>query len=103
MYFGLLPKTNLKKHFFFFFTCLEIYLFNLLLFWLLFWWLGVDFAAQFIGIEFQKPYFEAQIEVLNGSRKDYPSNDINFAIAESGVKAGNKQELGKKNFGQPRF
>ena len=42
-------------------------------------------AAQFIGIDMQKPYIEAQIAVMNGSRKDYPSNGINFASAGSGV------------------
>lgn len=42
-------------------------------------------AAQFIGIELQKPYLEARIAVINGSRKDYPANGINFASAGSGV------------------
>ncbi|KAJ4709801.1 GDSL esterase/lipase [Melia azedarach] len=44
-----------------------------------------DFISQFIGIELQKPYLEAQIAVMNGSRKDYPTNGINFASAGSGV------------------
>ncbi|KDO64747.1 hypothetical protein CISIN_1g047686mg [Citrus sinensis] len=44
-----------------------------------------DFISQFIGIELQKPYLEARIAVLNGSRKDYPANGINFASAGSGV------------------
>lgn len=44
-----------------------------------------EFAAQYIGIGFQKPYAEAHIDVLNGSSKAYPCNGINFASAGSGV------------------
>ncbi|XP_015895532.3 GDSL esterase/lipase 6 [Ziziphus jujuba] len=53
-----------------------------------------DFISQFIGIEFQKPYLEAQIEVLNGSWTDYPSNGINFASAGSGVLQGTNEDWG---------
>lgn len=42
-------------------------------------------AAQYIGIDFQKPYLESHIDVANGSMKSYPSNGINFASAGSGV------------------
>ncbi|KAG8475443.1 hypothetical protein CXB51_032205 [Gossypium anomalum] len=34
-----------------------------------------DFISQFIGIGLQQPYLEAQIAVMNGSRKEYPSTD----------------------------
>lgn len=50
-------------------------------------------AAQFMGIGLQKPYLEAQIEVLNGSLKDYPSNGINFASAGSGVLQATNRDL----------
>lgn len=42
-------------------------------------------TAQFIGLDLQKPYLQAQIEVVNGTQKNYPSNGINFASAGSGV------------------
>lgn len=54
------------------------------------------YAAQFIGIDLQKPYLEAHIEVLNGSRKDYPSNGLNFASAGSGVLQATNQDLVRK-------
>ncbi|XVE92219.1 hypothetical protein REPUB_Repub01dG0078200 [Reevesia pubescens] len=53
-----------------------------------------DFISQFIGIEMQKPYLEAQIAVMNGSRKDYPSNGINFASAGSGVLQATNKDWG---------
>ncbi|CAK7326686.1 unnamed protein product [Dovyalis caffra] len=53
-----------------------------------------DFISQFLGIEFQKPFLEAQLAVLNGSRKDYPSNGINFASAGSGVLQATDKDLG---------
>ncbi|VVA35472.1 PREDICTED: GDSL [Prunus dulcis] len=53
-----------------------------------------DFISQFMGIDLQKPYLEAQIEVLNGSLKDYPSNGINFASAGSGVLQATNSDLG---------
>ncbi|EOX99898.1 GDSL-motif lipase/hydrolase 6 [Theobroma cacao] len=53
-----------------------------------------DFISQFIGIDMQKPYLEAQIAVINGSRKDYPSNGINFASAGSGVLQGTNMDQG---------
>ncbi|KAG6721772.1 hypothetical protein I3842_03G128600 [Carya illinoinensis] len=40
-------------------------------------WIG----AQYIGIDFQEPYVEAHLDVVNGSIKSYPSNGINFASA----------------------
>ncbi|PSR91102.1 GDSL esterase/lipase [Actinidia chinensis var. chinensis] len=52
----------------------------------------VDFISEFVGLELQKPYLEAQIEVANGSRKDYPTNGINFASAGSGVLRGTNQD-----------
>ncbi|CAN1138154.1 GDSL esterase/lipase 6 [Linum perenne] len=36
-----------------------------------------------MGIELQKPFLEAEMAVLNGSSKTYPSNGINFASAGS--------------------
>lgn len=54
------------------------------------------YAAQFIGLDLQKPYLEAHIEVLNGSRKDYPSNGLNFASAGSGVLQATNQDLVRK-------
>ncbi|KAJ4821888.1 GDSL esterase/lipase 6 [Turnera subulata] len=53
-----------------------------------------DFISQFLGIEFQKPFLEAQIAVANGSRKDFPSNGINFASAGSGVLQATNQDWG---------
>lgn len=50
-------------------------------------------AAQFLEIELQKPFLEAQNEIVNGSRKDYPSNGINFASAGSGVLPATNQDL----------
>uniref|UniRef100_A0A2N9FCF8 GDSL esterase/lipase 6 n=1 Tax=Fagus sylvatica TaxID=28930 RepID=A0A2N9FCF8_FAGSY len=54
----------------------------------------VDFISQFIGINFQKPYLETKIAVMNGSRKSYPHNGINFASAGSGVLRGTNEESG---------
>ncbi|XP_062109582.1 GDSL esterase/lipase 6 [Humulus lupulus] len=45
----------------------------------------IDFISEYIGIDFQKPFLEAQMAVSNGSWKAYPSNGINFASAGSGV------------------
>lgn len=42
-------------------------------------------TAEFIGLDLQKPYLQARIEVVNGTQKNYPSNGINFASAGSGV------------------
>lgn len=56
-------------------------------------------AAQFIGIDLQKPFLEVDIAVKNGSRRDYPSNGINFASAGSGVlRDTNKDWVITKNF-----
>ncbi|CAN0871413.1 GDSL esterase/lipase 6 [Linum grandiflorum] len=44
-----------------------------------------DFISEFMGIELQSPFLEAEMEVLNGSWKSYPSNGINFASAGSGL------------------
>ncbi|EXB65605.1 GDSL esterase/lipase 6 [Morus notabilis] len=53
-----------------------------------------DFISQFIGIDVQKPFLEAQIAVSNGSWKAYPSNGINFASAGSGVLQATNKDLG---------
>ncbi|KAF4404492.1 hypothetical protein G4B88_005878 [Cannabis sativa] len=45
----------------------------------------VDFISEYIGIDLQKPFLEAQMAVSNGTWKAYPSNGINFASAGSGV------------------
>ncbi|GAB4828812.1 GDSL esterase/lipase 6 [Ancistrocladus abbreviatus] len=52
-----------------------------------------DFIAEFMGIEMQKPYLQVQMELLNGSRKEYPSNGINFASAASGVLQATNRDL----------
>ncbi|GAB4840362.1 GDSL esterase/lipase 6 [Ancistrocladus abbreviatus] len=52
-----------------------------------------DFIAEFMGIEMQKPYFQVQMELLNGSRKDYPSNGVNFASAASGVLQATNRDM----------
>ncbi|XP_058087841.1 GDSL esterase/lipase 6 [Magnolia sinica] len=44
-----------------------------------------DFVCEMIGIDLQKPYLEAEMQVRNRSRKDYPANGMNFASAGSGV------------------
>lgn len=56
----------------------------------------VNLAAQFMGIELQKPYLELQIAVMNGSRKDYPSNGINFASAGSGILLETNKDMVRK-------
>ncbi|KAL2509698.1 GDSL esterase/lipase 6 [Forsythia ovata] len=53
-----------------------------------------DFICQFIGIPLQKPFLEAHLEFMNGTRKDYPSNGINFASAGSGVLRATNQDSG---------
>ncbi|GAV83423.1 Lipase_GDSL domain-containing protein [Cephalotus follicularis] len=53
-----------------------------------------DFISQFIGIDLQKPYLQARLEILNGSQRDYPSNGINFASAGSGVIPETNHDLG---------
>lgn len=53
-------------------------------------------AAEFIGIEIQKPFLEAQIAVLNGTWKAYPSNGVNFASAGSGVLDATNKDLVRK-------
>ncbi|KAF7808801.1 GDSL esterase/lipase 6 [Senna tora] len=53
-----------------------------------------DFFSEFIGIDMQKPYLEAQAAVMNGSMKDYPSNGVNFASAGSGLLPSTDKENG---------
>ncbi|XP_034682012.1 GDSL esterase/lipase 6 [Vitis riparia] len=53
-----------------------------------------DFISQFIGLDLQKPYLQAQIEVVNGTQKNYPSNGINFASAGSGVLRETNKDMG---------
>ncbi|KAI3453091.1 hypothetical protein Pfo_009754 [Paulownia fortunei] len=53
-----------------------------------------DFISQFIGIPLQKPFLEAQLEIVNGTRKNYPSNGINFASAGSGVLRATNNDSG---------
>ncbi|KAJ8562973.1 hypothetical protein K7X08_031425 [Anisodus acutangulus] len=50
--------------------------------------------AEFIGIPLQKPFLEAQLELVNGSRKEYPSSGINFASSGSGLLPSTNQDLG---------
>ncbi|XP_010243765.1 PREDICTED: GDSL esterase/lipase 6 isoform X1 [Nelumbo nucifera] len=54
----------------------------------------VDFLSQFLGIDIQEPYLEAEMGVANGSRKAYPSNGINFASGGSGVLPQTNKDLG---------
>lgn len=61
------------------------------------------YSAQFAGIELQKPYLQAQIEVANGSTKDYPSNGINFASAGSGVLHDTNADLVRKLTQEKKF
>ncbi|KAJ8747688.1 hypothetical protein K2173_011486 [Erythroxylum novogranatense] len=53
-----------------------------------------DFISQFMGIELQESYLEAQLAVTNGSRRDYPTNGVNFASAGSGVLRETNEDLG---------
>ncbi|KAL0446809.1 UNVERIFIED_CONTAM: GDSL esterase/lipase 6 [Sesamum latifolium] len=53
-----------------------------------------DFISEFIGIPLQKPFLELQLEIVNGTRKNYPSNGINFASAGSGVLLATNNESG---------
>ncbi|XP_059658359.1 GDSL esterase/lipase 6 [Cornus florida] len=53
-----------------------------------------DFISEFVGLDLQKPYLQAHLEVVNGSQKAYPSNGINFASAGSGVLLGTNKDLG---------
>ncbi|KAL5726647.1 GDSL lipolytic enzyme [Ranunculus cassubicifolius] len=54
----------------------------------------VDFLCQYLGMELQKPYLEAEMEIRNGTRKDYPANGMNFASAGSGVINETNKDLG---------
>ncbi|KAF6172326.1 hypothetical protein GIB67_024948 [Kingdonia uniflora] len=54
----------------------------------------VSIAAQFLGIDLQKPYLEIDLGIINGSHKGYPSNGINFASAGSGVLNDTNLDLG---------
>ncbi|KAF5195316.1 GDSL esterase/lipase [Thalictrum thalictroides] len=54
----------------------------------------VDFISQLLNIDIQKPYLEAEMEIFNGSRKDYPSNGLNFASAGSGVLNETNKNMG---------
>ncbi|KAJ8770046.1 hypothetical protein K2173_010034 [Erythroxylum novogranatense] len=56
-----------------------------------------DFISQFMGIELQESYLEAQLAVTNGSRRDYPTNGVNFASAGSGVLRETNQDLSGSN------
>ncbi|KAK1370642.1 GDSL esterase/lipase 6 [Heracleum sosnowskyi] len=53
-----------------------------------------DFISQFLGIGIQKPFLEARQEVINGSRKEYPSNGVNFPSAGSGLYRATNSDLG---------
>ncbi|KAF9600783.1 hypothetical protein IFM89_012522, partial [Coptis chinensis] len=54
----------------------------------------VDFISQYLSIDLQKPTLEAEMEIVNGTRKDYPSNGVNFASAGSGVLNLTNKDLG---------
>ncbi|XP_043700184.1 GDSL esterase/lipase 6-like [Telopea speciosissima] len=54
----------------------------------------VDFLSEYLGIDLQQPYLQVEMEVVNGSQKDYPSNGINFASAGSGVFRETNKEYG---------
>ncbi|XP_060184805.1 GDSL esterase/lipase 6-like isoform X1 [Lycium barbarum] len=53
-----------------------------------------DFISEFIGIPLQKPFLEAQLDLVNGNQEEYPSNGINFASAGSGLLRPTNQNLG---------
>ncbi|KAK4484183.1 hypothetical protein RD792_011405 [Penstemon davidsonii] len=53
-----------------------------------------DFITQFIGIPLQKPFLEAQLEIVNGTQKNFPSNGLNFASAGSGVLLATNNDSG---------
>ncbi|XP_051145353.1 GDSL esterase/lipase 6 [Andrographis paniculata] len=53
-----------------------------------------DFISQYIGIPLQKPFLEAQLEIVKGTRKNYPSNGLNFASAGSGVLLATNNDSG---------
>ncbi|GMH15188.1 hypothetical protein Nepgr_017029 [Nepenthes gracilis] len=52
-----------------------------------------DFIAESLDIKMQIPYLQVQMEILNGSRKDYPSNGVNFASAGSGVLRATNRDM----------
>jgi len=54
-------------------------------------------AAQFLGLEFQKPYLQVEMELRSQSRKNYPSNGINFASGGSGILQDTNKRLVRKN------
>ncbi|XP_076894972.1 GDSL esterase/lipase 6-like [Bidens hawaiensis] len=53
-----------------------------------------DFIAQYLGIEFQKPYQEVYRELENDPQMSFPSNGVNFASAGSGLLPNTNQEAG---------
>ncbi|KAL8549567.1 hypothetical protein ACS0TY_008415 [Phlomoides rotata] len=53
-----------------------------------------DFIAEFIGMPLQKPYMEIELENMNTSRKNFPTNGINFASAGSGVLLATNNDSG---------
>ncbi|KAM7276247.1 hypothetical protein ACFE04_018113 [Oxalis oulophora] len=53
----------------------------------------VDFISELLGIELQKPFLQARLEVTNGTKKGYPTNGINFASAGSGVLNATNQDM----------
>lgn len=56
-------------------------------------------SAQFIGLPLQKPFLELQIQILNGTLKQFPSIGINFASAGSGLLLDtNKHMVSKCSF-----
>ncbi|GER32811.1 GDSL esterase/lipase 6 [Striga asiatica] len=49
-------------------------------------------AAEFLEIPLQKPLLEIELEIVNGTRKNFPTNGINFGSAGSGVLTATNSE-----------
>ncbi|CAI9096074.1 OLC1v1032143C2 [Oldenlandia corymbosa var. corymbosa] len=46
-----------------------------------------------MGLPLQKPFLEAQLDIMKRNQTNYPSNGINFASAGSGVLAATNQDM----------
>ncbi|CAA0839839.1 GDSL esterase/lipase 6 [Striga hermonthica] len=53
-----------------------------------------DFISEFLELPLQKPLLEIEHEIANGTRKNFPTNGINFASAGSGVLPATNSEYG---------
>ncbi|CAA0839838.1 GDSL esterase/lipase 6 [Striga hermonthica] len=53
-----------------------------------------DFISEYLEIPLQKPLLEIELEIVKGTRKNFPTNGINFASAGSGVLPATNNDSG---------